>query len=226
MAIIVVGKWLVDDETGEIVTPVYEVVKPFVSASDKRFYMATARSAHECIDPEQLKDVMVHTVDGRGLETKSDLCQLKKESDYRVRTYKEKPMMSNPQYKLLQQLVPCITYKNIILCSRAELCEALGTHDKHLARKLKTVSTWVKQHPARKGYIRLFVHPWVGYRGRVAGISSAFNCFYAKDNESHRVEQYQPFCGPVAPYNGPIASDFEPMESFEVDVYEDNSGSY
>lgn len=211
MSVELVGKYLVNIETGEIETPVYEAVKPFVSAEEKRFYSATSRSAHECTDPDQLADVMKYTVDRRGLEVDTDLTWLKKESDYAVRTLKQKPLISNPQYKFLKELVQCLSYKNIILCKRSFLCAKLGIDEKHLSRKLKTVSTWVQQHPCKRGFIKLFVCPYVGYKGRAGGISSAYNTFYTVDPETQYQALYVPFVGPPKPYDGPVIDLSKPM---------------
>lgn len=206
-----VGKHLVCLNTGEIVEPVYEVVNTQASTDDKRYYAATKLTAHECVDPEQLADVMKYTVDQRGLQVKSDLTWLKKESDYGVRTLKKKALISNPQYKLLKQLVECISYKNIILCKRSFLCKKLGIDEKVLSRKLKTVGSWVQQHDARKGYIKLFVSPLVGYKGRASGISSAYKTFYTVDKETQYNALYEPFVGPPAPYTGPVIDFTVPM---------------
>lgn len=200
----VVGKFLVLVATGEIVEPTYEVVNTQASTDDKRFYSATSLTAHECVDPEQLADVMKHTVDQRGLQVKTDLTWLKKESDYGVRTLKNKPLISNPQYLFLKQLVECISYKNIILCKRSLLCKKLSIDEKHLVRKLKTVGSWVQQHPCRKGFIKLFVSPMVGYKGRASGIPSAYKTFYTVDKETQQRALYEPFVGPPAPYTGPV----------------------
>lgn len=198
------GKHLVDLTTGEIINPVYEVVNTKPNTDDKRYYSATSITAHDCVDPEQLAEVMKHTVDQRGLKTKSDLVELKKQSDFAVRTLKQKAFMSNPQYKFLQQLVECISYKNIILCKRSFLCKKLGLDDKVLNRKLNTVSNWVKQQECRRGFIKLFVTPMVGYKGRASGIPSAYNTFYTVDPETQHNALYEPFVGPPAPYTGPV----------------------
>lgn len=198
------GKHLVDLSTGEIVSPVYEVVNTQASTDDKRYYSATNLTAHECVEPEQLADVMKHTVDQRGLKVKSELTDLKKESDFAVRTLKQKAQMTNPQYAFLKQLAECISYKNIILCKRSFLCKKLGIDEKHLVRKLKTVSTWVKQKECKPTFIKLFVCPMVGYKGRASGIPSAYNTFYNVDPETQYNALYVPFVGPPAPYTGPV----------------------
>lgn len=199
-----VGKHLVCVDTGEIVEPSYTLVNPSVSAEDKRYYSATKLTAHECVDSEQLADVMKHTVDQRGLKVLSELTELKKESDYGVRTLKKKATMSNPQYNFLKQLVECISYKNIILCKRSFLCKKLGILDNHLNRKLASVSTWVQQKEARKGYIKLFLQPMVAYKGRASGISSAYNAFYKIDPQTQYNALYVPFVGPMPAYTGPV----------------------
>jgi hypothetical protein len=206
-----VGKHLVCLDTGEIVEPSYTVVNPSVSADDKRYYSATKLTAHDCVDTDQLADVMKHTVDQRGLKVLSELTELKKESDYGVRTLKKKATMSNPQYNFLKQLVECISYKNIILCKRSFLCKKLGIVDNHLNRKLASVSTWVQQKEARKGYIKLFVQPMVGYKGRSIGISSAYKAFYTVDPQTQYNALYEPFVGPPAPYTGPVIDFTVPM---------------
>ena len=200
----VVGKNVVDTETGEILPLVYEVFQSDATADDKRMYSATSRTAHECTDPDQLADVIKYTTDMRGVKVASDLTWFKKENDYRVRTMKEKALISNTQYKLLKQLVDCVSFKNIILCKRSFLCAKLGIEDKHLARKLAQVSTWVQQHPCKKGFIKLFVAPLVAYKGRSAGIPSANNTFYKIDAETQQRALYEPFVGPPAPYTGPV----------------------
>lgn len=199
-----IGKHLVDLVTGEIITPVYEVVNTQASTDDKRFYSATVRTAHECTDPDQLSDVMKATVDQRGLKLKSDLTWFKKESDYRVRTLKEKALISTPQYKFMKQLVECISYKNIILCKRSFLCAKLGINESNLARKLKLVEEWVQQQECKKGFVKLFIAPMLGYKGRASGIPSANNTYYKLDKETQQRALYEPFVGPPAPYTGPV----------------------
>lgn len=178
MTIELVGNYLVNTETGEIQTPIYEAVKPFVSAEEKRWYSATARCAEECTDPEQLKDFVKATQDMRGITLVSAVTWLKKESDYNVRTLKQKPMLTNVQYKLLEKLVHCISYKNIILCKRTELAKKLDTTPDHLKRKLKTVSKWYREGEAKKGYIKLFVAPWLAYKGNYIKRDKSLDHYY------------------------------------------------
>lgn len=214
-----IGKHLVDLITGEVIKPEYEVFSSVVSAEDKKFYSATKRSAHECTDPEQLADVMKHTVDQRGLKVKSDLTWFKKESDYRVRTLKEKALITNPQYKFMKQLVECISYKNIILCKRSFLCAKLDINESNLARKLKLVEQWVQQHECKKGFVKLFIAPMLGYKGRASGVPSANNTYYKVDPQTQYNALYVPFVGPPAPYTGPvfdITSKYSGTSNYEV----------
>lgn len=199
-----IGKHLVDLVTGEIIQPEYEVFNSVVSAEDKRFYAATVRTAHECTDPDQLSDVMKHTVDQRGLKVKSDLTWFKKESDYRVRTLKEKALITNPQYKFMKQLVECISYKNIILCKRSFLCAKLGIDERVLSRKLRLVEEWVKQKDCKKGFIKLLIAPMLGYKGRASGLNSASSQYYEIDPQTQHNALYVPFVGPMPDYNGPV----------------------
>lgn len=178
MSIELVGNYLVNTETGEIQTPIYEAVKPFVSAEEKRWYSATSRCAEECTDPDQLKDFVKATQDMRGITLVSAVTWLKKESDYNVRTLKQKPMLTNVQYKLLEKLVHCISYKNIILCKRSELAQKLDTTPDHLKRKLKTVAQWYREGEAKKGYIKLFVAPWLAYKGSYIKRDKSLDHYY------------------------------------------------
>lgn len=210
MGVVVVGSWLVDEDTGEILPPEYEVVNSQATTEERMFYLATKRTAHECTDLGELMDVMKATTDMRGVKIQSRLTEMKKESDYRVRTLGMKPMMSMPQYNLLKQLVPLVVFKNIILCKRSTLAKALGTHEKHLARKLKPVGVWVQTHKAKVGYIKLFVHPWVAYKGRAEGITSCYNTYYTADKEQQINFLCTPFYGPPKPYRDVEITDFKP----------------
>lgn len=220
MSMTVVGKNVVDTQTGELIPLVYEVFSSVVSAEDKRMYSATQRTAHDCTDPDQLADVMKYTTDQRGLKVKSDLTWFKKENDYRVRTLKQKALISNTQYAFLKQLVDCITYKNIILCKRSFLCAKLSIDDKSLARKLKQVEQWVQVQDCKKGFIKLFVAPLLGYKGRASGIPSANKTYYKVDPQTQYNALYIPFVGPPAPYTGPV---FDITEKFKgAEWYEDD----
>lgn len=196
MSLIVVGEWLVDSETGEIVDSAYEVFTSVASADDKRMYAATSRCAHECTDPEQLEDVMKYTCDMRGVQLVSHLDEMKKESDFRKMTFGEAATMNKSQYLFLKQLVPLVTYKNIILMDRLEFCKRVGMHPKHLARRLRTVETWVKRQECKRGYIKLFLHPWIAYKGRSRGLQSCYNTFYTIDRDEHIKMLLTPSYGP------------------------------
>lgn len=203
------GKHLVDLVTGEIIEPQYEVFESSVSADDKRMYAATVRSPSECTDPDQLADVMKYTVDQRGLKVKSDLTWFKKESDYRVRTLKEKALITTPQYKFMKQLVECISYKNIILCKRSFLCAKLDINESNLARKLKLVEAWVQQKDCKKGFIKLLISPLLGYKGRIGkSLDIAYKTYYSIDKETQYNALYVPFVGPMPqPFVGKLEKD-------------------
>lgn len=204
MSIEVVGKHLVDLTTGEIINPVYEVVKTQASTDDKRYYSATARSPEECTDPEQLADFVSAVCDMRGIKLKTELVWFKKESDYAVRTLKEKALISNKQFEVLSSVVGCIAYKNIVLCKRSVLCKALGCEDKHLARKLASIEQWCEvRSDVKKGYVKVIITPFLAYKGRDYSKDSSFKTYYTADAETKYNALYVPFVGPVKPYTAP-----------------------
>lgn len=216
------GSKLVDLVTGEIIAPEYEVFQSKASTDDKRMYSATQRCAHECTDPDELAELVKYTVDQRGLKVKSELTWFKKESDYLVRTLKEKPLITTPQYKFMKQLVECISYKNIILCKRSFLCAKLGINESNLARKLKLVEAWVQQKDCKKGFIKLCVSPMLGYKGRGGkALESAYNTYYAVDPETQYNALYVPFVGPM-PAPPAVKVSNEVFEFRGAVRYEDN----
>lgn len=199
----VVGKHVVDLNTGECLPLVYEVFSGVSSTDDKRMYSATVRSPEECTDPEQLKDFMQYTTDMRGIKLVSELTWFKKESDYAVRTKGEKALISNKQYELMKQLLDLVVYKNIILCKRSLMCKKLGVEDKHLARKLNQVSEWVTVGEAKKGFIKVLVSPFLGWKGRIYAKNKSLKTFYKPDPMTVYNALYVPFVGPIAPYKAP-----------------------
>lgn len=189
----VVGKFLVDVVTGEIVEPTYTVspvTKP--TNEEKQFYRATSRAPEECTDPEQLKDFVKATQDMRGIKLQTNLVWFKKESDYGVVTLKQPPLITNPQYETLTKLVNAITYKNIILCKRSELAKTLGCLENHLTRKLRMVEDWIKIGEAKKGFIKIFVTPSLAWKGRDSNKDSAYKLFYAINREWQEQMLMQP----------------------------------
>lgn len=176
--IIVVGKFLVDAETGEIVEPVYTVGKITpTSKEDRKFYRDTSVSPLECTDPEQLKDFMRANCDMRGIRVKSELTWLKKENDYNVLTLGAKSMLTKTQYEGLKKLVKLVVYKNIIICTREEMCKALGVSNKHLSEKLALLEPYIKQMKAKKGFVKVVVQPLIAFKGRW-GFDEALQHFY------------------------------------------------
>lgn len=221
MSVIYVKGFWVDQNTGEILPAPYEVCNPSTTAAEREHWRSTSITAHQAQDPEQLKQVMKHTVDMRGVKVKSLLTEMKKESDYLVRTHKQQSCMSNTQYQFLKKLVKLVVYKNIILLDRAEFCKAIGVQDKHLARKLKQVETWVKSVPCRRGFVKLLVHPMVAYLGRASGISSAYSAFYPCPTAEERKRIHtEPFFGPPKPYTDVEITGFVPHN--KANQYWDN----
>lgn len=156
-----------DNETGEVINPEYDslpMTRP--SKADLQFYHDTAIAPHDCKDLDRLLAFQCATESMRGVSIKSKLTMLKKESDYGVITLGYKPAISKSQYETLQKLASCVVYLNIILMPREDLCKALGVRPNHLARKLKQVEAWVEQKPAHVGWVRLFINPFMGFKGR------------------------------------------------------------
>ncbi len=207
MNIEVVGNFLVNTDTGEILDPVYELVNTIVSTDDKRYYTITARNPYACREPAELKEFMKHTTDMRGVKVTSALVEWKKQNDFQVKTLKEKGFMSLSQYKVLEQIIGCLVYKNIVLCSKEELCKALGIEPKNLLSKLKTVSQWVKNDTdVKKGFVKLIISPMLGYKGPYNKQHTAYNSFYTIDKEVQQLTLYEPFVGPMQPYKEPKLS--------------------
>lgn len=172
----VVDGLLVDKETGEVVDPIYEVVE--YKPKPDPYYDTTRIAPEECTDTDQLKRVMKCVTDMRGVKIVSGMVWFKKESDYGVRTLKQKSLISNTQMKTMESIISLLVYKNIVLCSRAELCKVLDCDDKHLNRKLDSVKEWIKIGKAKRGFMKIFVSPSLGYKGKLRTQDSAFTQFY------------------------------------------------
>lgn len=209
MSIQFVGKHLVDLTTGEIINPVYEVVKTQASTDDKRYYSATAVCPNDAVDKGQVLDFIKHTVDKRKLKTVNKVKEYKKESDYGVRTLKQKAFMSNPQFEVLNTLSTLVVYKNIVLEEKKTLAEKLGVGVNNLDKKLKTVSAWVEvdKQNVRKGFIKLLINPSLVFRaehGRIGSMTEkALVEFHKVDPETQYNALYVPFVGPLQPYSAP-----------------------
>lgn len=159
-----------DNETGEVIEPQYEAhPMPRPNNIDKQFYHDTAIAPHDCKDLQRLLAFQKATESMRGISIKSELLLLKKEDHHNVATLGVKPAISKPQYETLLKLADCVVYLNIIIMPREDLCKALGVLPNHLARKLKQVEPWVEQKPAHVGWVRLFINPYVGFKGRSEG---------------------------------------------------------
>lgn len=133
----------------------------------------------------------------------------KKESDYAVRTLKQKAFMSNPQFEVLNLLAKLVVYKNIVLEEKKTLAVKLGVGINNLDAKLKTVSKWVQvdKENVRKGFIKLTINPNLVFRaehGRIKGmVQKALQAYHSADKETQYNALYVPFVGPVQPYKEP-----------------------
>lgn len=210
----IVDGMLIDYDTGEILQPEYDVVPTTISTDEKRFYAATKVPPEDCTDPEQLDAFVKATVDMRGIQIESALDWFKKESDFGVLTLRQKSMMTKPQYKIMKQLIQCIRYKNIILCSRSELCQSLGIRETNLKRTLSTIEQWIKIGEAKKGYIKIFISPHLAYKGRGYGKTSCFGHYY---NSLDGVDQWDILLNPQPKQEPPDISDWSKQGLSEID---------
>lgn len=210
MSIIIVDGLVVDSETGEVLTPEYEVVELTPpTTKEKKFYRDTATPPHECTDPEQLEAFRKAMCDMRGVKMQSSLTWFKKENDYNVRTKKHKSVISNTQYQKLRKLIKCVSYYNIILCERELLCKHLGVSNANLARTLATVSDWIQVHPAKVGFIKIFITPMFAYKGR-GGMRVANRVYYQKES----VDLTQPLPTYPTPDTGFTEKQWESIDKF------------
>lgn len=176
-----VGNHLVNIQTGEIIEHSYDIEESKgVPYKEKRFFTDTAVSPEDATHPDQIKDFLKCLVDMRGIKLVSNLVWIKKESDYNVLTLKQRPILTATQYKVLQKLIKQIVYKNIILCSRAELSEALGVKENKLMRKLNIVQDWVQIKKADKGYIKVLIAPIVAFKGRYSDMQTSIKTYYSE----------------------------------------------
>lgn len=208
MTVVMEGKFFVCAETGEVINHTYEQVNTVASAEDKRYYSATSVCPNEATDKGQIVDFIKHTVDKRKLKTLNVVKEYKKESDFNVRTLKQKAFMSNPQYEVLNVLADCVVFKNIVLEEKKTLASKLGVGVNNLDAKLKTVSQWVVQDKeCKKGFIKLLINPDLVFRaehGRIKGMQQkALVEFHTVDKETQYNALYVPFVGPIAPYKAP-----------------------
>lgn len=208
MSVVMEGQFFVCAETGEVINHTYEVVTSSASAEDKRFYSATSVCPNEARDKGQVLDFIKHTVDKRKLKTLNVVKEYKKESDFNVRTLKQKAFMSNPQYEVLNTLADCVVFKNIVLEEKKVLAAKLGVGVNNLDAKLNTVKQWVVQdREVRKGFIKLLINPDLVFRaehGRIKGMQQkALVEFHTVDKQTQYNALYVPFVGPIAPYNAP-----------------------
>lgn len=208
-AVIQVGQFFVCPVTGEIVPHSYEVVNTQATADDKRFYSATSVCPDEARDKAQVLEFIGATVDKRKLKTVNKVKEYKKESDYAVRTLKQKAFMSNPQFEVLNVLAKLVVYKNIVLEEKKTLASKLGVGVNNLDAKLKTVSKWVAvdKENVRKGFIKLLINPDLVFRaehGRIKGmVEKTLQSYHKVDAATQYNALYVPFVGPLAPYKEP-----------------------
>ena len=208
--LIVVGKFFVDVNTGEIVDAPYVdgdgVALNKTTPKEKRFYSTSSICPDEATDKAQIEDFIASTVDKRKLKTIDVVDEYKKESDFSLITLKEGSFMSNPQYTLLKKLKDLVLYKNIIIEERSVLAKHLGITVTNLNSKLNTVKDWVvvDKVNVKKGFIKISLNPNIIYRAEHGKIDklkeSSLQLYHAADKEIQHNALYVPFVGPMQPY--------------------------
>lgn len=128
----------------------------------------------QCKDKDELNDWMKGNVDKRKVFKKNSFEELKKESDYRYKTLKDKPLISAPQFELLNKLSSLVTYRNIIIEKREDLADKLNTSKSNLNRKLKLIQEFIlietekdNKNPTHKGWVRVLINPNYVYKSRL-----------------------------------------------------------
>lgn len=128
----------------------------------------------QCKDKDELNAWMKGNVDKRKIFKKNSFEELKKESDYRYKTLKENPLISAPQFELLNKLSNLVTYRNIVIEKREVLADKLNTSKSNLNRKLKLVDEFIlietekdSDNPTHKGWVRVLINPQYVYRSRL-----------------------------------------------------------
>lgn len=156
----------INKETGEIVG-VYELVEyQAPNTADSQFYKYTSVVPEEATNVDQVLDYISSYVDKRKLVTYNGTKALHDMACGNGVRNKTKSMFTLPQYKVMNNLIKALVYRNIVIGTKTDIAKKLGIDKKHLTQTLKTVSGLVRvtTDGMSKGQIKILIHPSYGFK--------------------------------------------------------------